>query len=266
MAKLETDKQRDDRFSRIELMLGSEACERLARAHVTVFGLGAVGSYAVEGLARAGVGRLRLIDFDRVSITNINRQLYAMDSTLGRPKCEVARERVLDINPACRVETVVTFADSQTIPEILAEGPDVVIDAIDGLNPKVELLSAARTARLPLVSCLGAALRFDPTRIRVGRLDEVTNCPLGRSVRSRLRRRGAPVDFPCVYSDEPLPRPLPIAAPTDELGEEHLLKRGRTRNTLGSMPTITGMFGLTAANLAIGMIVGRIGVPDYAVT
>lgn len=243
-----------ERFSRIELMLGAEACEKLQNASVTVVGLGAVGTYTVEGLARAGVGNLRLVDFDRISPSNINRQLLALESTVGRLKCEVAKERVLEINPTCRVEAIRAFLDAETAMECIGGTPDVVIDAIDSLNPKVELIAAAKGAGIPLISSLGAAMRFDPTRVRIGLMSEAQGCPLGRAVRKRLRRRGISMDFPCVYSEEVLPNPLPVAAPTDALGETPLLERGRARNTMGSMPTITGIFGLTAANEAIRLI------------
>lgn len=247
----------NERFTRIELMLGADACARLRDSSVTVVGLGAVGSYAVEGLARAGVGKLRLVDFDRVSTSNINRQLFALTSTLGRNKCEIARERVMDINPDCCVEAVCSFLDGEGAEELIGKSPDLVIDAIDALNPKVELISAARTREIPLISCLGAALRLDPAMIRINTLEHVHHCPLGRTVRQRLRRRGIPIDFPCVFSDEPLPKPLPIAPPIEVINEDHIISRGRARNTLGSMPTITGMFGLTAANLAIKMLIDK---------
>ncbi len=245
----------DGRFRRIELMLGVEACERLRNAYVMVVGLGAVGSYAVEGLARAGVGRIRVVDFDCVAPSNINRQLYALESTIGRPKCEVARERILDINSTCKVEAIRGFVDEQSLTEYLADRPDIVIDAIDSLNPKVQLLASVRTAEVPLISCLGAALRTDPIFIRTGPLSDAQGCPLGSRVRKYLRRRGVPMDFMCVYSEEPLPNPLPIAPPSDAPGEKRLVDRGMPRNTLGSLPTITGIFGLTAANLAIRMLI-----------
>lgn len=237
-------------------MLGKEACGQIRDSFVMVVGLGAVGSYAVEGLVRAGVGRIRLVDFDKVQPSNINRQLYALGSTIGRAKCEIARERILDINPSCRVEAINGFVDSESVQGYLEDAPDIVIDAIDSLNSKVELISAVRMRGIPLISCLGAAMRFDPTCVRVAPLEETTGCPLGRAVKKRLRRRGVPLDFPCVYSEEPLPNPLPLAAPTDVLGETPLLERGRIRNTLGSMPTITGIFGLTAANMAIKILIG----------
>lgn len=252
---IQLNNTRNERFKRIELMLGSNALDRLRDSYVMVAGLGAVGSYAVEGLARAGVGRFKLIDFDRVCMSNINRQLYALESTVGRQKCEVAKERILDINPNCRVEAINGFIDSETIREYIGDRPDIVIDAIDSLNPKVELISAVRTSEIPLITCLGAALRFDPASIRVANLSETFGCPLGRLIRKRLRKRGISMDYPCVYSEEALPDPLPIAAPTDALGDNPLQERGRIRNTLGSMPTITGIFGLTAANLAIKMLI-----------
>ena len=245
-----------ERFKRIELMLGEDACARLRDSTVTVVGLGAVGGYAVEGLARAGVGKLRLIDFDMVSTCNIYRQLLALSSTIGRSKCDVASERVLDINPDCHVEAICEFLDGRSAMDLVGK-PDIVIDAIDALNPKVDLLAAVRSREIPVISCLGAALRFDPTMIRTGTIEHVHHCPLGRTVRQRLRRRGVPVDIACVYSDEPLPKPLPIAPPPEGLDDDHIMIRGRSRNILGSMPTITGMFGLAAANLAIKILIDR---------
>lgn len=253
----------DQRFSRIELLLGPAAGHRLRHSLALVVGLGAVGSYATEALARAGIGRLRLVDFDRISPSNVNRQLLALSSTLGQPKCEVARSRVLDINPECRVEAINGFVDADSVAGFLhhPDPPDIVIDAIDSLNSKVELIAAVRAAGLPLICCLGAALRFDPAQIRMGPLHEVCHCHLARMVRRRLRRRGVPLDFACVYSLEPMPHPLPIAAPSERLGEAALLDRGRPRNTLGSLPTITGIFGLTAAHAALRLLVARPG-PD----
>jgi len=247
----------DDRFRRITLMLGEDACERLRRASVTIVGLGAVGSYALEALARSGVGNLRLVDFDKITPSNINRQLLALSSTIGRQKCEVAAERVLDINPDCRVEAIAGFLDGENVMELIGERPDLVIDAIDALNPKVQLLASLRRREIPVITCLGAALRFDPSRVRTGMLESAHGCPLGRSVKNRLRRQGVPVDIPCVYSIEPVPNPLPIAPPAAITDENLGLARGRARNTLGSLPTITGIFGLTAANMAIRMLIGR---------
>jgi tRNA threonylcarbamoyladenosine dehydratase len=244
------------RFSRLERMIGPQGLERLHRCRVTVVGLGAVGSYAVEGLARAGIGMLRLVDFDEVRPSNINRQLYALTSTLGRPKVLVAKERVLDIYPDCRVETLEAFAHRETMDQVLEGPPDVVLDAIDALTPKVELLIAARGRGIPVVSCMGAALRTDPGLVRVGLLSEVHHCPLSSRVRRRLKRRGVPLDFACVYSVEPVKLLPTSASGTDDAQEELTMERGRKRGTLGSLPTLTGIFGLTLANAAIRTLLG----------
>jgi tRNA A37 threonylcarbamoyladenosine dehydratase len=236
-------------------MLGDDACERLRQSHVTIVGLGAVGSYALEALARSGIGHLRLVDFDVVAPSNINRQLLALSSTIGRRKCDLARERALDINPNCQVEAIGEFVDGENVFEMVGESPDLVIDAIDALNPKVQLLASLRTNEIRVISCLGAAMRFDPSRVRTGTIETVCGCPLGKSVKTRLRRQGVPLDIPCVFSSEPLPKPLPIAPPATITDENLGIARGRARNTLGSLPTLTGIFGLTAANLALKMLI-----------
>lgn len=248
-------KQNDERFKRIELILGKQASQKLKQSYVAVIGLGAVGSYAVEGLARAGIGRFKLVDFDRINISNINRQLYALDSTIGMFKCDVAKSRVLDINPRCKVEAINGFVDATTANEYLADSPDIIIDAIDSLNSKVELIAAAQARELRIITCLGAALRTDPSRVKTGLLEESYGCPLGRLLRKRLKKRGIPMNCMSVFSDEPVPNPLPIAPPADEQFIDAQGRRGRPRNALGSLPTITGIFGLTAANLAINMLI-----------
>jgi len=153
---------KNERFSRIERMIGGDGLRRLEKAFVVVVGLGAVGSYAVEGLARAGIGRLRLVDFDVIRPSNINRQLCALDSTVGMAKVEVARRRVNDINPACQVDVRRCFVHCDTMDQVLAGPPDLVVDAIDSLGPKVELLAAMQERRIPVVSSMGAACRPSP--------------------------------------------------------------------------------------------------------
>jgi len=239
----------DVRFSRTRALLGAEAMERLRRATVLVAGLGAVGSYAVEALARSGVGRLRLADFDIVQPSNLNRQLYALGSTLGRPKVEVAAERVRDIHPDCVVEARRVFIAGDTLGLLLAEPPDVLVDAIDALGPKVALLAAAHRAGVWTISAMGAATRTDPLAIRVADLAHTERCPLARWVRRRLRALGIVSGIRCVYSIEPAPRAAEAAA--DPPPAEFELRRGRARRALGSLPTVTGMFGLVAAHEAI---------------
>ena len=247
-----------ERFSRIERMVGPEGLRRLASAHVTVVGLGAVGGYAVEALARAGVGRLRLVDCDIIRPSNFNRQIHALESTLGLTKAEAARRRVLDINPDCIVEPLEIFAHLETLDRILRGPPDLLVDAIDSVGPKVELIGAALRRHIPLVSCMGAALRTDPARLRTAPLSQTRSCPFAKQIRKRLRQEGLPVDFPCVYSDEPV-HGLPEEA-IDRTGAhaEEVLERGRRRRTLGSLPTLTGIFGLVTANLALKTILGEL--------
>lgn len=243
----------ESQFQRLEQMVGETGLRRLRDAFVVVVGLGAVGSYAVEALARSGVGRLRLIDYDEVRPSNINRQLYALWSTVGRKKCELAAERVRAINPDCEIETLDLFVHVDTMSRVLASSPsshrpDFVIDAIDSLNPKLELITALQASRLPFVSSMGAALRTDPTLVRVGKLREVTHCPLAAILRKYLRRRDVSIDFNCVYSPEPVRHLRRDAVLPPEESEENFYPQGRKRASLGSLPTLTGIFGLTAAN------------------
>ena len=235
------------RFLRTELLIGSRRLARLRDSRVTIAGLGAVGGYAMEGLARSGVGHLRLVDFDVVEVHNINRQIIALDDTVGKKKAELAKRRVKAINPACEVEAVDLFINEETVDQVISPRPDLLIDAIDSLNSKVNLLAAAMTAGIPVISSMGAALRTDPTLITSGDLMDTRNCPLARHLRKRLRRRGIGRGITCVSSTEAVRfdyRRAAAGAPADG-------PTGRGRNPLGSLPTITGIFGLTIANLAI---------------
>lgn len=240
-----------NRFLRTKMLLGDDAMHRLASAHVVIAGLGAVGGYAMEGLARAGACHMRLVDFDTVSPTNINRQLLALDSTIGQPKVELAASRVRDINPNCKVEAMRTFLHTDTLDVILAGRVDMVIDAIDALLPKVELIAACIERNIPIISSMGAALRRDPSFIKVGPLKKATHCALARRVRKMLRRRSLPADITCVFSAEPTGDLEETAMAEIEQSEQGVVERGRRRRSLGSLPTITGIFGLTMANAAI---------------
>ena len=241
------------RFSRTRLLLGDEAFQRLQDSHVAVVGLGAVGGYALEALARSGIGRLTAVDFDIVQPTNINRQIFALESTLGVPKVTAAAARISDINPDCRVEPLELFVDEATVGEIFARSPDLVIDAIDSLNPKVQLLRSCHLHGVQVFSSMGAALRTDPLAVRVGDLSASNHCPLAKRIRKRLRRDNIVSGITCVYSTEKVAfdyrqeiNPEQIETGTD---------RGRSRNTLGSLPTITAIFGLVLANEVIKRLV-----------
>ncbi len=245
------------RFKRIESLFGPEGMERLNQAKVVLVGLGAVGGHAAEALARSGIGHLRLVDFDLVRPTNMNRQLLALESTLERPKVEVARDRILDINPDCRVEIFQSFVHVETMDLVLHGNPDVIVDAIDSVKPKVELLCAARQRGITIFSSMGAALRRDPACVRTGPLYEVVNCPLARTIRKKIRQRSVCPDMNCVYSIEKLNK-LPVTAITDPLPDDFdHIRRGRIRKTLGSLPTLTGIFGLTLANMTIMYLIDR---------
>lgn len=242
-----------ERFARMELMVGAEGIARLRGSFVVVVGLGAVGSYCVEALARAGVGRLRLVDHDTVHASNLNRQLYALEATLGAPKAMLAAERVLAIDSECRVEPVTQYCDASTLPGLLDGSPDLVCDCIDSFAAKVELLSEARRRGLPLVSSMGAALRTDPTQIRVGTLGSATMCPLAKRLRRALKLRDVPLDIPCVYSVEKAEQRLGVQGGEADAPES----RGAERRPLGSLPTVTGVFGLTVANTALATLLAR---------
>lgn len=243
-----------ERFLRTELLLGKKKAERLRTSCVVIVGLGAVGSYATEALARSGVGTLRLIDFDTIHPSNINRQLYALDSTIGTPKVQCARERIRDINPECIVDTRELFIGDESVDEVFDGRPDIVVDAIDSLNPKVVLLVRGCELQIPLISSMGAALRTDPSRVRTGDLFAVKGCPLAFHIRKRLRKRGINSGIMCVYSDEPVNKDGRKKS-TSQQGEP--FRRGRKREMLGSMPTITGIFGLTLAQYVIDHLTGE---------
>ncbi|MDC7225235.1 MAG: tRNA threonylcarbamoyladenosine dehydratase [Spirochaetales bacterium] len=240
-----------ERFSRTEKLIGQAKLEILQESSVTLVGAGAVGSFAAEALVRSGIGSITIVDFDVISLSNINRQLYALESTLGRPKTKVAAERLLDINPSCKVKPLNIQAVEETIPEILADEPDILIDAIDTVNPKLELLSYAVNNGIPVISSMGAARRFDPTSVKTGDLFKTAHCPLARLMRKYLRRRGIKSGIMCVYSDETPHGPKKGEIDNDLTGANHSTK------ILGSLPTVTGIFGLMLADAAIKFLIEK---------
>ena len=235
-----------ERFSRIIRLVGEENFNKLQNKRVTIIGIGAVGSYALEALTRAGVGNIRIVDYDRINTSNINRQLLALDSTIGIPKVLAAKKRILDINPNCNVETYETFVHHENLDEILNNKPDMVIDSIDSVSAKVALIVTAHKMGLNLITSMGAALKKDPAMIRVGDLFESDGCHLARIIRKRLRRLGISSGISSVYSKEIVNYKF---VESDEVKND--LERGRNRRIMGSLPTITGIFGLTIANHVI---------------
>jgi len=237
----------DPRFMRTALLFGEAALHKLNRSHVVVFGLGAVGSFCLEALARSGVGRFRLVDFDTVKLSNINRQLLALSSTVGRAKADLARERVLDINPGARVDVFKSFAHHDTLDQLLADTPDAIVDAIDAFAPKVELLRQCVSRGLPVFSGMGASARRDPALITAGDISQTVNCPLARRVRRSLRRAGIHRGIRTVFSSEPPEHQTFVAEElaVNDAGEEY--RRGRPRRVIPSSIIIPGMTGLRLA-------------------
>ena len=231
------------------MLLGAESFKRLTESHVAVVGVGAVGGYALEAMARSGIGHFTVVDFDTIQPTNINRQIFALDSTQGRPKVGAAADRLIDINPNCRVDPLELFVDETSVEEIFNRRPDIVVDAIDSLNPKVQLLRSCYLRAIPTFSSMGAALRTDPLAIRVGDISESNHCPLAKRIRKRLRKDNIVSGITCVYSTERVDFDY-----RQEIDPGHIetgTDRGRKRNTLGSLPTITAIFGLVLANEVI---------------
>ncbi len=260
-------------------MLGTHAMDRLEQSAVTVIGLGAVGSHAIEALARSGIGTLRIVDFDEIGISNFNRQLLAVEPNLGRKKTDAAFDRLKQINPDIHVEIFNTLCHKNTFDKIFntfdktvdtfdkttdafdktvnnstaltdsGSCTNVVIDAIDSLNPKVNILFKLVQNDINVVSSMGAARRKDPGAIKTGDISETMGCPLARSVRKRLKRMGVNSGIHCVYSTETAKK----ESVSQEL-EDNYFNSGRLRNPMGSLSMISGIFGYITALEAIKII------------
>jgi len=194
------------RFSRTKLLLGEDALQALGAAHVAVFGLGGVGGFAAEALARSGVGRLTLVDHDDVSPTNINRQIVALESTVGQSKARVMAERIRDINPVCEAMPLRCFYLPDTAHQIDLSTFDYVIDAVDTVTAKLLLIERAQAAGTPLISCMGTANKLDPTALTVADIYDTSICPLAKIIRKECRKRGVK-RLKVVYSTEPALQP-----------------------------------------------------------
>ncbi len=193
-------------FSRTQILLGKPAMDALAGARVAVFGVGGVGSFAAEAVARAGIGAIDLFDDDKVCLTNINRQLIALHSTIGQKKVEVMKARILDINPRCRVNAIECFYGAENAANFDLAVYDYIIDAIDTVSSKLTLIERAYAAGVPMVSCMGAGNKLDPTRLEVADVYKTSVCPLARVMRKELKARGIPA-LKVVYSREEAIKP-----------------------------------------------------------
>lgn len=233
-------------FSRTQLLLGEEATRRLRHSRVAVFGVGGVGGHAVDALARAGVGVLDLIDSDTISVTNINRQLLATHSTVGRLKVEVAKERILDIAPDTVVNTYPIFYTPDTADQFDFTQYDYIVDAIDTVTGKLCLAERAFAAGTPIISCMGAGNKLDGTAFRVADISKTTICPLARVMRKELKKRGIS-HMKVVYSLEEAHTPVGA--------EEEMAATGK-RQIPGSVPYIPGIAGMLLAGEVIKDLAG----------
>ena len=232
-----------ERFLRQEMLLGSDAMDRLSRAHVTVFGIGGVGSYAAEALTRAGVGHLTFVDSDVVSQSNCNRQLIALSSTIGQPKAQVMAARARDINPACQVTAIQALYNAETREDFFARPCDLIVDCIDMVSAKLDLIQTALSRDIPIISALGTGNKLDPTRFQITDISKTTDCPLARVIRRELRARGIK-HHTVLYSPEPARTPLELEPPPP----------GR-RSVPGSVSWVPSVAGLLLAGWAVEQLV-----------
>ena len=241
-----------DQYSRTRLLLGSEGVDRLRSAHVALFGLGGVGGYAAEALARAGIGRIDLIDNDTVSLTNLNRQMLALHSTLGQYKVDAAAARIRDIDPTIEVRTFKTFYLPETANQFDFTQYDYVLDAIDTVTGKLALMQQARDAGVPVISCMGTGNKLDPTGFKVADISKTSGCALSRVIRKECAKRGIK-GVKVVYSEE---LPLEVENDAEEMAQSR--EAGSSRRSLpGSTPFVPGVAGLIMAGQVIRDLSGK---------
>jgi tRNA A37 threonylcarbamoyladenosine dehydratase len=241
-----------DQYSRTRLLLGSEGVDRLRSAHVALFGLGGVGGYAAEALARAGIGRIDLIDNDTVSLTNLNRQMLALHSTLGQYKVDAAAARIRDIDPTIEVRTFKTFYLPETANQFDFTQYDYVLDAIDTVTGKLALMQQARDAGVPIISCMGTGNKLDPTGFKVADISKTSGCALSRVIRKECAKRGIK-GVKVVYSEE---LPLEVENDAEEMAQSR--EAGSSRRSLpGSTPFVPGVAGLIMAGQVIRDLAGK---------
>lgn len=249
------------RFSRTELLVGDKGLAALQEASVIVFGLGGVGSYAAEALCRAGIGSLTLVDFDDICITNINRQLHALDTTVGRCKSEVMAERLRLINPAAQIFHRKEFYSADNSVQLLGESFDYALDAIDHFTSKIHLLKSCCERNVPIISSMGAAMKLDPTLIRVADISETSRCRMARSVRKLLRKEGIENGIKVVYSLEEFRKPLAEGGCKSNCvcpnRGDQIFSCEHRRIILGSISFIPAIFGMTMAGVVINDIIKK---------
>ena len=234
-------------MERTELLLGEEKLSKLQAAHVLIVGLGGVGAYAAEMIARAGVGELTLADADRVGESNINRQLIALHSTIGRSKVELVAERLRDINPSIKLHTMEQFIkDEATYTLLDAARYDYVVDAIDTLSPKLAMIAASLERGYPLVSSMGAGAKTDPTLMEIKDISKTHHCPLAHMLRKRLHKIGIRKGFRAVFSPEPIRE-----------GAMILCEEQNKKSNMGTISYLPALFGIGCASVVIRDLLGE---------
>lgn len=244
------------RFSRTELLIGKTGLASLADKHVMICGIGGVGSYAAEALGRGGVGHITLVDSDDICLTNVNRQIHALSSTVGQAKVEVMAKRLRDINPSARINPVKAFFSKDNAGELLGSRPDYVLDAIDHFTAKAALITFCREQGIAVISSMGAANKLDPSKIQVNDISATRNCRMARSMRKILRKSGITSGVQVVYSTEEHRElgPSSEACGIDFIGpshEEQIFRCEHRRVILGSISYLPSIFGLTMAGVVI---------------
>ena len=226
-----------NQFSRAELIIGEEGINKLKKAKVAIFGIGGVGSFVVEGLARAGVYNFILVDNDDISLTNLNRQIHATHKTIGKSKVEVMKERILEINPEAKVDIFKTFYMPDCKEKILDESVDYIVDAIDTVTAKIELVMEANRLNIPIISSMGTGNKLDPTRFEITDINKTSVCPLAKVMRKELKLRGIK-KLKVLYSKE---EPIRVSA-SEENGK---------KNVPGSISFVPSVAGLIIAGEVI---------------
>jgi tRNA A37 threonylcarbamoyladenosine dehydratase len=254
------------RFSRTEILIGPEGLEILKGSTVAVFGLGGVGSYAAEALCRSGIGRMVIVDFDDVCLTNINRQIHAMDGSVGKAKSQLMAERMRLINPGAEIVPYKDFYSADNSDFLLSTGYDYVLDAIDHITSKLHLIRSCHQRGLRIISSMGAAAKLDPTRIHVADISETHKCRMARVVRKLLKKDGIETGVKVVFSSEEYQEPAVIDGGCRQNcicpnKDDQVFSCTHRRTILGSSSFIPGIFGLTMAGVVINdLLEGREGL------
>lgn len=235
-------------LTRTELLIGKENIEKLANSHVLVAGLGGVGAYAAEQICRAGVGKMTIVDSDVVNLSNCNRQLIALTTTVGKSKAELMKERLLQINPNLQLNALQIYLKDEKIPDLLnSDKFDYVVDAIDTLSPKLYFIVNAYKLGLPIVSSMGAGGKFDPTQIRVSDISETYNCKLAYYIRKKIHKFDIYKGFKAVFSAEEVDRSAIIVTDNEQ----------NKKSTVGTISYMPAVFGCTCASVVIRDLIGR---------